>query len=131
MNVEKVSAVTLKVSDMAQSVRFYKDILGLDILYGGEDACFSSLRTAGANDVILNLEQGPANLGWGRLIFYVKDVDELWAYLEEKGFNPARPRDAEWGERYFHLHDPDGHELSFARPRKGIHQQQSPQLARN
>ena len=26
------------------------------------------------------------------------------------------PRDAEWSERYFHLTDPDGHELSFARP---------------
>jgi hypothetical protein len=37
-------------------------------------------------------------------------------YLKEKEFNPDRPRDAEWGERYFHLHDPDGHELSFAQP---------------
>src|SRR6476619_5318753 len=26
------------------------------------------------------------------------------------------PHDAEWGERFFHLIDPDGHELSFARP---------------
>jgi len=26
------------------------------------------------------------------------------------------PADAEWGERYFHLTDPDGHEISFARP---------------
>ena len=26
------------------------------------------------------------------------------------------PRDAAWGERYFHVRDPDGHELSFARP---------------
>jgi hypothetical protein len=26
------------------------------------------------------------------------------------------PRDAEWGERFFHLTDPDGHELSFASP---------------
>ena len=25
------------------------------------------------------------------------------------------PCDAEWGERYFHITDPDGHELSFAR----------------
>jgi uncharacterized glyoxalase superfamily protein PhnB len=25
------------------------------------------------------------------------------------------PRDADWGERFFHLIDPDGHELSFAR----------------
>ncbi|MHC4164482.1 MAG: VOC family protein, partial [Planctomycetota bacterium] len=28
----------------------------------------------------------------------------------------AAPADAEWGERYFHITDPDGHELSFARP---------------
>jgi len=26
------------------------------------------------------------------------------------------PHDGEWGERFFHLIDPDGHELSFARP---------------
>jgi len=32
------------------------------------------------------------------------------------GLEPeAPPRDAEWGERYFHLTDPDGHQLSFAR----------------
>ena len=28
----------------------------------------------------------------------------------------TEPRDAEWGERFFHVTDPDGHELSFARP---------------
>ena len=37
-------------------------------------------------------------------------------YLMEKGFHPDSPQDASWGERYFHLPDPDGHELSFARP---------------
>ena len=36
------------------------------------------------------------------------------------GLEPSPlPRDAEWGERYFHLTDPDGHELSFARPLRG------------
>ena len=116
MNVEQISAVTFKVGDMGRSVHFYRDILGLDILYGGQNAYFSSLRPAGSRDVILNLEQGSAITGWGRLIFYVKDVDQLWVYLSEKGFSPERPRDAEWGERYFHLLDPDGHELSFAQP---------------
>jgi catechol 2,3-dioxygenase-like lactoylglutathione lyase family enzyme len=116
MNVERISALTLKVGDMPRSVHFYEDTLRLDILYGGKNAYFSSLRPSGASDVILNLEQGPAITGWGRLIFYVKDVDELWIYLREKGFSPERPRDAEWGERYFHLRDPDGHELSFAQP---------------
>jgi uncharacterized glyoxalase superfamily protein PhnB len=28
------------------------------------------------------------------------------------GYAQVAPRDAEWGERFFHLTDPDGHELS-------------------
>ena len=33
------------------------------------------------------------------------------------GYPPdTAPRDAEWGERFFHVTDPDGHELSFAKP---------------
>ncbi|MFQ5663026.1 MAG: VOC family protein [Terriglobia bacterium] len=116
MTVERISAITIKVSDMGRSVHFYQDILGLKILYGGTKAHFSSFRTPGARDTILNLEQGSPVNHWGRLIFYVDGVDQCWAYIKEKGFNPDQPRDAEWGERYFHLHDPDGHELSFAQP---------------
>ena len=44
------------------------------------------------------------------------DVDAAWKHLSEQGFRPERPQDAPWGERYFHLRDPEGHELSFARP---------------
>ena len=51
------------------------------------------------------------------LIFYVADVDALYARALAAGCQPAAvPHDAEWGERFFHLIDPDGHELSFARP---------------
>ena len=116
MNVEKISAITLKVSDMRASVRFYKDILGLKMLYGGEQACFSSLCTKDEKHTILNLEQGKVINNWGRVIFYVADVDKFWMNLKEKGFNPERPKDASWGERYFHVVDPDGHELSFEQP---------------
>ena len=116
MTVERISAITLKVRDMARSVRFYNEILGLEVIYGGKHAAFTSLRTAGAQDAILNLEQGDCSNGWGRLIFHVKDVDELWTYLKARGLDAPRPRDAGWGERYFHLQDPDGHELSFAKP---------------
>src|SRR6266478_4621331 len=53
---------------------------------------------------------------WGRVIFYA-DVDALYGRALAAGYQPTTvPRDAEWGERYFHLIDPDGHELSFARP---------------
>jgi len=116
MNVERISAITLRVTSMQASVRFYRDVLGMEIIYGGEDAYFSSLCTKDSKDPILNLEQGNPAVHWGRMIFYVSDVDASWAYFREKGFHPERPRDAAWGERYFHMCDPDGHELSFARP---------------
>jgi catechol 2,3-dioxygenase-like lactoylglutathione lyase family enzyme len=116
MRVEKISAVTLKVASMRASVRFYRDALGMEIIYGGEDESFSSLRPKDANAPILNLEQGHSVTGWGRLIFYVADVDAFWEHLRGKGLQPERPRDASWGERYFHMPDPDGHELSFATP---------------
>ena len=116
MRIEKISAVTLKVASMLDSVRFYQNVLGMEIVFGGEEAFFSSLRAKHGSAPILNLEQGRSVPGWGRMIFYVADVDAFWEYLRGKGFNPESPRDASWGERYFHMPDPDGHELSFARP---------------
>src|SRR6266568_3335219 len=115
--IEKISAVTFRVMNMTQSVRFYRDVLGMEVLYGGEDAGFSSLLAKDPQSAILNLEQGEAVTRWGRLIFYVTDVDALWNHLKDRGFDPEIPRDAPWGERYFHMPDPDGHELSFAQPR--------------
>jgi catechol 2,3-dioxygenase-like lactoylglutathione lyase family enzyme len=112
--VERISAVTLRVTNMRNSVRFYRDVLGLELLYGGEQAAFSSVRAKEAQSAILNLEQGRSVRNGGRLIFYVADVDVFWAHLKALGFDPQSPQDASWGERYFHMSDPDGHELSFA-----------------
>jgi catechol 2,3-dioxygenase-like lactoylglutathione lyase family enzyme len=116
MWIERISAVTFRVLNMKASVRFYGAVLGMEIVFGGENAFFSSLRAKDGSAPILNLEQGHSVPGWGRMIFYVADVDAFWEYLRGKGFNPESPRDASWGERYFHMSDPDGHELSFARP---------------
>ena len=88
--VQKIAAVTLRVANMRASVRFYKDVLGLEIIYGGEGSYFTSLRTKG-EDTILNLEHGNAGIRWGRLIFHVSDVDGFWAYLVEKGFDRDSP----------------------------------------
>ena len=54
---------------------------------------------------------------WGRLIFQVDDVDALYRRLIDAGLETNTiPADAAWGERYFHINDPDAHELSFAKP---------------
>ena len=115
MGVETISAITLAVTDMARSVVFYRDHVGLELLYGGENASFTSFRV-GENyfNLILRVER-PA--WWGRLIFHVDDVDAHYRRLAGFGHSPStEPADAPWGERYFHIDDPDGHELSFARP---------------
>jgi catechol 2,3-dioxygenase-like lactoylglutathione lyase family enzyme len=114
--IEGISAITLGTHQMTRAVRFYR-ALGFEVLHGGERSSFTSFR-AGAS--YLNLVAQPADRRWswwGRVIFYVADVDALYDRSLAAGYQPATvPRDAEWGERYFHLIDPDGHELSFARP---------------
>jgi catechol 2,3-dioxygenase-like lactoylglutathione lyase family enzyme len=114
--IEKIAAITFRVLNMKASVQFYRDVLGMELLYGGEQASFSSLQANNADSAILNLEQGATVSHWGRLIFHVSDVDAIWKHLRQRGFDPEIPRDASWGERYFHLLDPDGHQLSFAKP---------------
>ena len=116
MRIEKISAITLEVNDMRRSVDFYHQVLGLEMVYGGEDMSFSSFRTGSVDSPILNLQLGSAVRNSGRIIFFVSNVDEMWAYLTLVGYRADRPQDAPWGERYSHLHDPDGHELSFAKP---------------
>src|SRR6202040_3154467 len=92
--IEKISAVTFRVVNMTESVRFYRDVLGMELLYGGEGTGFSSLRARNTQSPILNLEQGDSKPGWGRLIFYATDVDALWTHLKDRGFDADIPRDA-------------------------------------
>jgi catechol 2,3-dioxygenase-like lactoylglutathione lyase family enzyme len=110
--IQHISAVTFVVRDMACSIEFYKK-LGFELLYGGGDAAFSSLR-AGQAFVNLITSSGYNHRWWGRAIFRVDDVDAHYSALRAQGLELHSPRDAPWGERFFHVTDPDGHELSFA-----------------
>ena len=114
--IKGISAVTLATHDMVRAVRFYR-LADLELLYGGEEAAFTSFR---AGDNFLNLIAQPPETRWtwwGRLIFHHRDVDGLYARFVAAGLAPAAPpHDAAWGERFFHITDPDGHELSFAWP---------------
>jgi catechol 2,3-dioxygenase-like lactoylglutathione lyase family enzyme len=118
--VESISAVTLLTADMAAATAFYQ-ALGFHLLYGGPEAEFTSLRVGGG---FLNLQydgayhHGPSI--WGRIVLWVDDVDRMYRRAMDAGLEPLMPpSDAPWGERYFHIRDPDGHELSFARPLPG------------
>lgn len=101
---------------MGKAVRFYTS-LGFEMEYGGEDAHFTCFRAGVAKLNLIADDRAEDISWWGRLIFWVPDVDAFYDDVVALGLEPeAPPRDASWGERYFHLADPDGHELSFATP---------------
>lgn len=111
-SIDHISAVTVAVFDMAESVAFYEK-LGLDVSYGGPDAPFTTMR---AGQSVINLRQVPTQAGnpWSRIILRVRGVDALHRHFVEKGLRPTAPRNAEWGERYFEVSDPQGVVISFA-----------------
>ena len=112
--IDHISAVTLPVTEMDRSVAFYQR-LGFEISYGGSGAAFTTMRV-GESVINLRRVSSAGNPGWGRVILRVRGVDALYADLLANGLAPAVPRDAEWGERYFEISDPDGFVISFAQP---------------
>ncbi|MEM9565339.1 MAG: VOC family protein [Actinomycetota bacterium] len=115
----ELNAITLFTEDMAASVAFWL-VPGLEVAYGGPDASFTSLRL-GPHFVNLT---GGGQTGrsssdgiWGRFIVHVDSPDRVHRAFLDAGYRPdTEPADAPWGERYFHIRDPAGHEVSFARP---------------
>ena len=123
MKVLKISAVTLLVSDMKRSVDFYSKIPDFKLVYGGSEAQFASFLIDDIVKSYLNLKLSKTHsTDFGRIIFYTDDVDGLFAYMQddkiisELGEFESKPQDATWGERFFHIIDPDCYKLSFATP---------------
>ncbi|MCC8392950.1 VOC family protein [Paraburkholderia sp. MMS20-SJTR3] len=113
--IESLSAITLATADMQRAVPFYL-ALGFPLKFGGPREAFTSFEFGGSYLNLIADPRAPVNW-WGRVIIYVSDVDAIYRTALAAGLQPSfAPADAPWGERYFHITDPDGHELSFARP---------------
>ena len=127
--VSRISAVTLLIKDMETSCNFYSKIPGFKLTFGGYPHDFFTTYEIGQNtSVYLNLEliklkdhskyEHSKNLV--KIILHVNDVDKLYHYFKNDQIISNlisfenEPTDASWGERYFHIRDPDGYLLSFA-----------------
>jgi catechol 2,3-dioxygenase-like lactoylglutathione lyase family enzyme len=62
--IEKISAITFRVLNMKAWVQFYRNVLGMELLYGGEQSSFSSLRANDPESAILNLERSDTVSRW-------------------------------------------------------------------
>jgi len=116
-HVDSINAITLMTAEMAVSVAFY-EVLGAEVVFGGPQNSFTTLRLNDSQ--FLNLQLDPTwtkpDRVWGRFILWVDDVDVVYdAFIAAHCSPSMAPSDAVWGERYFHIVDPAGHEVSVAR----------------
>jgi predicted enzyme related to lactoylglutathione lyase len=127
MKVQKISAITLKIQNMKREWKFYSKVPGLTLKYGGPDSTFTTFEMKddlSNSRTYLNLEftneLTKFNNNFGRIVIYADNVDKLYHYFknDENITNlitiKNEPRNGEWGERYFHILDPEEYELSFA-----------------
>jgi catechol 2,3-dioxygenase-like lactoylglutathione lyase family enzyme len=143
MKVFTISAITLNIENMERSCNFYSCIPGFKLVYGGSHTDSFTTYEIGSGEsrnnskMYLNLKlTSPTSTDYtdyngsdrrkyfGRIIFHAEDVDKLYSYLRNNEdisntiLFEDEPKDAPWGERYFHLREPDGYQLSFAKPLK-------------
>jgi catechol 2,3-dioxygenase-like lactoylglutathione lyase family enzyme len=142
MKVYGISAITLKVKDMEKSCSLYSKIPGFRLAHGGGPFDIFTIFEIGEGSkaTYLNLEpiaeiDGSFDFNekfylgkkrgredFGRVIFHTENVDKLYSYMKHDEHISKyivfenKPTNAPWGERYFHIREPNGYQLSFAQP---------------
>lgn len=121
----------LAVWDMPTSIRFYRDVLGFEIVSTsrperGDDVGWAWLRRDGADLMLNTMYDGmrPAEPDRVRtaahkdaaLFFGCPDVDEAYEHLRVHGFDPEPPFVQSYGMKQCYVRDPDGYNLCFQWP---------------
>ena len=117
-----------QVFDMPSSLRFYRDVLGFEIIQTsgeeGDEVWWAQLRL-GEAVLMLNTayEAGErpetpdpsrvAGHGDTALYFDYPDVDGIYAHLRGRGVPVEEPVTTHYGARQLLLKDPDGYGLCF------------------
>lgn len=120
VKLSRVANVMLGTTDLARSVAFYHQTLGLDIRF--ESPGFAFLDGGG---VTLVLSEAHARLadpvaGGTEIVFAVDDVTAAHAGLTARGVEfLSEPRNVTGDQWAANFRDPDGHLLSVFGPRGG------------
>ena len=135
MSIEVRGVCTLlQVFDMPTSVRFYRDVLGFEIVHTttpreGDQFDWGLLRS-GDTELMLNTayeqddrpaQPDPARIAAHRdvcLYFSSPDVEAAYRHLLAHGIAAEEPHVVPWGAKQLYLQDPDGYTLCFQWPEK-------------
>jgi catechol 2,3-dioxygenase-like lactoylglutathione lyase family enzyme len=120
----------LNVTDIAVSLRFWRDLLGFTVLYDRPEQGFAYLAREGAEVMLERLDETSWHVGemarpFGRGINLQIGVSAIQPMLDALAaadwplYLPPRERwyragDQETGQRQFLVQDPDGYLLRFA-----------------
>jgi catechol 2,3-dioxygenase-like lactoylglutathione lyase family enzyme len=120
----QLNAIGIVVSDMARSIRFYRE-LGLDVPETPDEGHVDTFLPNGVRfmldteDVMRSFNEGWTRETGNQIGIALEcasptEVDETYARVVAAGFQGEKePWDAFWGQRYAVLHDPDGVEVSL------------------
>lgn len=127
-------APLFQVFDMPTAIRFYRDLLGFEVVQtspklseAAEDVNWAMLRLNGVT-LMLNTayepEHRPAAPDRARisahddvcLYFGCPDVDKAYHELRALGLDVNEPKTAPYGMRQLYFTDPDGYHLCFQWP---------------
>ncbi|MBX6341140.1 MAG: VOC family protein [Thermomicrobiaceae bacterium] len=126
-----LTQVRLLVTHFDECFKFYRDVLGLHVLWGAPGARFAGFRAGeGASVALLRREEMSGVVGTTdlpaeasaqdrvALVFTVTDLDDSVALLERRGVHLIDgPEDRPaWGVRAAHLRDPDGNLIELSEP---------------
>ncbi len=123
MSITGISPVLL-VSDVEQSVAYYRDLLGFTCNIHGDPPDFVTAKRDDAM-ILLALTDKPELIApnwrtvenmWNVYI-RVSDADAVYAEIQERGAEiDYTIYDAPHGFREFGVQDPDGHDIAFGQP---------------
>jgi catechol 2,3-dioxygenase-like lactoylglutathione lyase family enzyme len=98
-----------------ETVRFYRDLLGLPVVFAAD--WFVEFRLcAGALLSIADERRSSVKSGNGRgvtITMEVDDIDAAHRTAAEKGLSPTDIKRHPWNARVFYLKDPEGHRLEM------------------
>jgi catechol 2,3-dioxygenase-like lactoylglutathione lyase family enzyme len=123
MEVKGLDLLLLEVNSLEESLRFYHEQLGLEIVTHMPDS-EPPMATLGAGRTRITLvEQLETMLRRGRgchFFLSVMDVEAYYKLLLTRGLDLKPPVDEGWGGRFVTLEDPDKYRLFFVTWDEGV-----------
>ncbi|HEX8176811.1 MAG TPA: VOC family protein [Pyrinomonadaceae bacterium] len=116
MEVTGLDLLFLEVNSLEESLLFYREQLGLEVLTYTPEAEPPMMTLRVGSTRITLVQQLETMLRRGRgvhFFFSVTDVDAYYGLLTTRGMDLRPPADEGWGGRFITLEDPDKYRLFF------------------